>query len=86
MNDLITSKAQFKACKHSFGQFAACSPILDIIMLPLWQITKDRCQVRPLFMDAADLLDAWRKAVEANPDMPEFPTVKVRVVYASQTQ
>lgn len=34
--------------------------------------------VKPLFMDPADLVSAWKKAVAANPDMPATPTVKVR--------
>ena len=34
--------------------------------------------MKPLFMDPADLVQAWKKAIASNPDMPATPTVKVR--------
>ncbi|CAN0070850.1 unnamed protein product [Ectocarpus sp. 6 AP-2014] len=41
------------------------------------EVKRDGGLVKPLFMDPADLVEAWKKAAASNPDMPAEPTVKV---------
>lgn len=63
-----------------------CGSVLVYLLVPRGdiqrcQIKRDGGMVKPLFMDPADLVAAWKKAVASNPDMPATPTVKVRTPY-----
>lgn len=64
---------------HTLSGGLHLSPSRVVIRGPLRQVKKEGSTVRPLFMDPADLVSAWQKASERNPDMPKKPPVKVRL-------
>ncbi|CAN0409322.1 unnamed protein product [Pylaiella littoralis] len=56
---------------------AAAKTAIPVFYAEGLEIKRDGGMVKPLFMDPADLVAAWNKAVKTNPEMPATPTVKV---------
>ncbi|CAB1119551.1 unnamed protein product [Ectocarpus sp. CCAP 1310/34] len=56
---------------------AAANTDIPVFYAEGLEVKRDGGLVKPLFMDPADLVEAWKKATASNPDMPAEPTVKV---------